>query len=259
METSAYGGKRAMVFGGSSGIGLATARLLQARGAMVTVASDRAVGNAFEPLLPEDSALRWVECDVADEAAVEAAVGAATKDGPLDWLVYSAGIQRYGSVAETSAAEWDLVQAVNVRGAFLAAHYAVPQMRLGGAIVHVSSVQGIACQYGVAAYAASKGAIDTLTLAMALDHAKDGIRVNAVLPGTVDTPMVRSSAEQFRGDASVDEVVALWGRMHPLGRVAQPVEVARAIAFLLSDEASFITGTLLHVDGGLLAQLSVKL
>ena len=259
METPAYSGKNAIVFGGSSGIGLATARLLLERGAAVTVASDRPIGNAFEPPLPEDAGLRWVECNVTDEATVEAAVAAATSAGSLDWLVYSAGIQRYGSVAETSAAEWDLVHGVNVRGAFLASHFAVPKMRRGAAIVHVSSVQAVSCQYGVAAYAASKGAIDTLTLAMALDHAKAGIRVNAVLPGTVDTPMVRNSAEQFRGDQTLDEVVAQWGSTHPLGRVAQPVEVARAIAFLLSDEASFITGTLLHVDGGLLAQLSVKL
>jgi NAD(P)-dependent dehydrogenase (short-subunit alcohol dehydrogenase family) len=132
-------------------------------------------------------------------------------------------------------------------------------MPKGASIVHVSSVQGTACQQGVAAYAASKGALDTLTKAMALDHAAAGIRVNAVLPGTVDTPMVRSSAELFRGEKTADAVVTEWGRLHPLGRVAQPVEVARVIAFLLSAEASFVTGALISVDGGLLAQLSVRL
>jgi NAD(P)-dependent dehydrogenase (short-subunit alcohol dehydrogenase family) len=124
-----------------------------------------------------------------------------SKNEPIDWLVYSAGIQRYGSVVETSEKVWDEVQSVNVRGAFLACHFAIPQMRAGGAIVLVSSVQGVAVQQGVAAYAASKGALNTLTHSMALDHAAAGIRVNAVLPGTVDTPMVRASAEKFRVDA----------------------------------------------------------
>jgi NAD(P)-dependent dehydrogenase (short-subunit alcohol dehydrogenase family) len=174
-------------------------------------------------------------------------------------LVYSAGIKRYGSVVDCKAEEWDSVQAVNVRGAFLAGHFAVPHMPRGAAIVHVSSVQGVACQQGVAAYAASKGALDALTRAMALDHAAAGIRVNAVLPGTVDTPMVRSSAELFRGKKTADAVVAEWGRFHPLGRVAQPREVARVIAFLLSEEASFVTGAMIAADGGLLAQLSVRI
>ncbi len=128
-------------------------------------------------------------------------------NGPIDWLVYSAGIQRYGSVVETAIEQWDLVQAVNARGAFLAAHFAIPHMRKGGVIVHVSSVQGTACQQGVAAYAASKGSLDALTRAMANDHSGAGIRVNAVLPGTVDTPMVRASAEMFRGEGTTDDVL----------------------------------------------------
>lgn len=251
-----YSGKHALIFGGTSGIGLATAQLLAQRGASVTV-----VGP--EPDRPESlagtSATRWIHADVSDPREVEAAVQAAIETRPLDWLVYSAGIQRYGTVVETSIKEWDHVQAVNARGAFLAAHFAVPHLPRGGAIVHVSSVQGLSCQMGVAAYAASKGTVDALTRSMALDHASAGIRVNAVLPGTVDTPMVRASAAMFSGGKSVDAVVAEWGRLHPLGRVAQPREVAQAIAFLLSDEASFITGTSLIVDGGLLAQLSVKL
>jgi NAD(P)-dependent dehydrogenase (short-subunit alcohol dehydrogenase family) len=177
----------------------------------------------------------------------------------LDWLVYSAGIQRYGTADEVSIEQWDLVQSVNARGAFVAAHFVVPKMTRGGAIVHVSSVQGVACQTSVPAYAASKGTLDTLTKAMAIDFAARGIRVNAVLPGTVDTPMVRAAAEMFSEGRSSDAVVARWGGTHPLGRVAQPREIAQAIAFLLSEEASFVTGALLPVDGGLLAQLAVKL
>ncbi len=247
-----YTGKRAVVVGGSSGIGLATARLLRERGATVAIAGVEA------PAAAEDRAL-WIACDVREPAQVEAAVVKAAGEDGLDWLVFSAGIQRYGTVVETSVEEYDLVQAVNARGAFLAARYAIPRMPRGGAIVNVSSVQSLSCQYGAAAYVASKGTIDAMTRAMALDHAAQGIRVNAVLPGTVDTPMVRASAELFRGDGTAEEMLAQWGRFHPLGRVAQPEEVAKVIAFLLSDEASFCTGGSYLVDGGLLAQLSVRL
>ena len=251
-----YAEKNSIIFGGSSGIGLAPAQLLAHRGAIVTVASQ-------EPSAPEGvrctSSLHWVHCDVQEAAQVEEAIDKARTHGPIDWMVYSAGIQAYGSVVACTVEQWDLVQDVNARGAFLAAHYALPRMQRGGAIVNVSSVQGTSCQQGVAAYAASKGTLDALTRAMALDHAAEGIRVNAVLPGTVDTPMVRASAELFRGEKTGEGVVLEWGRLHPLGRVAQPIEIAQAIAFLLSDEASFVTGTTLTVDGGLLAQLSVKL
>jgi NAD(P)-dependent dehydrogenase (short-subunit alcohol dehydrogenase family) len=246
--------KNAIIFGGSSGIGLATALLLAERGARVTVASN-------QPLPPDEDSTRlaWIRCDVTRGEEISAAVDKARGIGPIDWLVYSAGIQQYGSVVDTTENVWDQVQAVNVRGAYLASHFAVPHMPRCGAIVHVSSVQGVAVQQGVAAYAASKGALNTLTHAMALDHAAAGIRVNAVLPGTVDTPMVRASAERFRGNDTTESILSQWGAFHPLNRIAQPAEIAKAIAFLLSDEASFITGSLLTVDGGLLSQLSVKL
>ncbi|WP_158748670.1 SDR family oxidoreductase [Acidobacterium sp. S8] len=151
------------------------------------------------------------------------------------------------------------MQALNARGAFLAASAAIPQMKHGGSIVLVSSVQAIACQNSVAAYAASKGILEALTRAMAVDHAKDNIRVNSVMPGTVDTPMVRTSADLLRGDAPLEELLQEWGSYHPMQRVAQPEEVAQVISFLLSDEASFLTGSSYRVDGGLLAQLPVRL
>lgn len=246
----------AVVFGGSSGIGLAAAQLMCEGGYHVTVASHEA---SCPPVLAGQPGLEWIHCDVREPCEVDAVITEAATTGPIDAMIYSAGIQRYGTVVDCKPEEWDAVHAINVRGAFLAAHFAVPHMPRGGSIVHVSSVQSIACQQGVAAYAASKGALNMLTKAMALDHAAAGIRVNAVLPGTVDTPMVRSSAELFRGEKTADAVVTEWGSVHPLGRVAEPLEVARVIVFLLSAEASFVTGAMISVDGGLLAQLSVKL
>lgn len=248
-----YNGKTAIIFGGSSGIGLATAQLLRKRGAKITIAD----------LSPPSSGgiddASWVCCDVREQREVEAAVlGAAGHDG-LHWMVYSVGVQHYGTILTTSVEEYDLVQSVNARGAFLAARASIPQMRQGGSIVVVSSVQALACQNGVAAYAASKGTLEALTRAMAVDHARDHVRVNSVMPGTVDTPMVRASADSFRGDGPLEEVLHEWGNSHPIQRVAQPEEVASVIAFLLSDEASFLTGSSYRVDGGLLAQLPVRL
>jgi len=248
-----YAGKRAVLFGGSSGIGLATAKLLCDRGAHVVIA------DIAPPLGSEISEQHWIPCDVRSTTDIAAAVRKAAGPDGLHWMVYSAGIQRYGTVLETTVEMYDEVQAINARGAFLAAKCAIEWMRHGGAIVNVSSVQGRAVQTGVAAYAASKGTLDGLTRAMAIDHAPMGIRVNTVLPGTVDTPMVRASADTFRGDGTSDEVLEQWGGFHPLGRVAHAEEVARVIAFLLSDEASFVTGASYSVDGGLLSQLSVKL
>jgi NAD(P)-dependent dehydrogenase (short-subunit alcohol dehydrogenase family) len=148
---------------------------------------------------------------------------------------------------------------VNLKGLYLAARYAIPEMRRrgGGAIVAIASVQAFATQAGVAAYAASKGGVVALSRSMAVDHAAEGITVNAVCPGSVDTPMLRWAAERFRGERSVEEVVAEWGHGHPLGRVIQPEEVAELVAFLASDRAAAITGGEVRIDGGLLARIGV--
>jgi NAD(P)-dependent dehydrogenase (short-subunit alcohol dehydrogenase family) len=243
-----FEGKVALVVGGTLGIGRATTDRLAAEGATVVTGGR------------EESA--DLAGDVRDDGYAAALVAhAADRHRGLDVVVYSAGIQRYGTVETTDPETWDEVHGVNVRGAYLVSRAAVPVLRArgGGAIVLVSSVQATASQTGVAAYTASKGALSALARAMALDHAGDGIRVNSVAPGSVDTPMLRWAADQFRGDDSAEDVIAEWGRTHPLGRVAEAAEVAAAIAYLASDDARFVTGAELRVDGGLLAGLAVEL
>ena len=257
-------GKVALVTGAGSGIGRAAADLLAARGATVVAADIAAPGTGDGGGGRGSGGLvEHVQLDVTDETAVASAVEqAAARHGRLDFLVTAAGIQRYGTAASTSAAQWREVMAVNLDGAFHAVKHALPWLRAsGGAIVLVSSVQAFVTQSGVAAYTTSKGALIALTRSIAVDEAANGVRANAVCPGSVDTPMLRWAAAQFSDGtpAAVDALVGTWGRSHPLGRVAKPREVAEAIAFLLSERASFITGIALPVDGGLLARAAVTL
>ena len=259
-----FSGKVAIVTGGALGIGRAAARKLLAEGASVVICSDREeqVERTVEELRGEDLEVRGIRADVTSSADMKRLVGFAVETyGGVDVLVNSAGIQRYGTVVQTDEEVWDEVLDVNLKGIYLASKEAIPQMRErgGGAIVNLSSVQAFASQKGVAAYTASKGAINALTRAMALDHAQENIRVNAVCPASVDTPMLRWAADLFKGDKSVGETVEDWGRMHPVGRVARPEEVAEVISFLASSRASFVTGGDYKVDGGMLAALGVRL
>ncbi|MDW5598504.1 SDR family oxidoreductase [Conexibacter stalactiti] len=263
-----FDGKVALVVGGSLGIGRASAERLAREGARVVVgghdeASVEAAVAALAALAPGGAgAVAGLAGDVRDDGYAEALVERAISGfGGLDVLVYSAGVQRYGTVETTDHATWEEVFAVNVGGIHRVGQRAIPALRArgGGAIVLVSSTQATASQTDVAAYTASKGAISALTRAMALDHAPDRIRVNAVAPGSVDTPMLRWAADLFRGERTAEEVVGEWGAMHPLGRVASTDEVAAAITFLASPDAGFVTGAELRVDGGLLAALPVGL
>ena len=235
----------AIVTGGASGIGAAAAELLHQRGARVFALDVRKGG----------SGLPSFETDVASFEKVQATVdGIAAKTGGIDIVVAAAGIQVYGTAVTTSDAVWDRCLDVNLRGVWNAARAAIPHMRgRGGSIVVVSSVQALATQRNVFAYAVSKHALTGLTRSMALDFAADGIRVNEVCPGSVDTPMFAASAALDPDPKSVYEACA---QMHPLGRIAKPEEIAEVIAFLAHPAASFVTGAVWTVDGGLLTPIA---
>jgi NAD(P)-dependent dehydrogenase (short-subunit alcohol dehydrogenase family) len=260
-----FAGKVAVVTGGSLGIGYACARRLGAGGAAVVLCGHdhTSVEEAVSGLRSEGVEARGRRADVRSAADVEALVRLAVESyGGIDIVVNSAGVQRYGDVVDTPEDVWDEVLGVNLKGMYLAAKYSIPELRRrgGGAIVNIASVQAFAAQPGVAAYAASKGGVVALSRSMAVDHAPEGITVNAVCPGSVDTPMLRWAADRFRrAEQSVDEVVAEWGHGHPLGRVIQPDEVAELVAFLASGHAAAITGAEVRIDGGLLARIGVVL
>jgi NAD(P)-dependent dehydrogenase (short-subunit alcohol dehydrogenase family) len=255
----------ALVVGGSSGIGRAAAILLAAEGALVGVASNDAGGVAevVDQIQRSGGRAEGLVVDITDSTAIDAVfTDFARRAGSLSVLVCSAGIQRYGSVSETTDELWAEVLAVNVTGTFLAVRACLPHLRASGrgSIVVVSSVQGITTQRGVVAYTTSKGALNAFVRAVAVDEAEHGVRVNAVLPGSVETPMLRASAQQFAAPGqSTESVLAEWGSNHPIGRIAQPEEVAEVIGFLAGPRASFVTGAEHRVDGGLTIRIPVVL
>lgn len=228
-----FKGRIAAVTGGASGIGAAIVARLRAEGATVVVL-DIAAG-------PDGITL-----DVTDEAAVVSAFAEiGRRHGRLDALVTSAGVGKVAALAETSAALFDRLHAVNARGTFLCAREAAPLMPRGGAMVLVASVSALRGNTGRVAYAASKGAVVAMGQVLALDLAASGIRVNVLAPGPVDTPLVAAmhSAQERRQ----------WTERVPLARYGTPDEIAAAALFLASSEAAYVTGHVLAADGGFLA------
>ena len=254
-----FTGKVALVTG-TTGIGRAVALRLSEGGAAVVALGIDAAGN--DALARTGAAIHVRGTDVADPAQVEEAFrDIERKFGGLDIIVNAAAIHPYGDAVTTDPALFQRCLAVNVGSVHLTAHWGVPLMRKrgGGAIVNISSVQGHACQPGVAAYVASKGAIHALTRAMALDFAADGIRVVSVSPGSVRTPILELAARTFDGPgADIEAAFARFGAAHPIGRIGEPDEIAELVAFLASSRAGFITGSDHVIDGGLTAAIGVR-
>nr|ACL11812.1 putative short chain dehydrogenase/reductase [Mycolicibacterium brisbanense] len=260
--------KTVVVTGGTSGIGLSTTESLLSHGATVAICgiddteTQHAVAN-FADAYGKDR-ISGCAVDVTDEYALALFIDhCADRLGGIDALVTAAGVQSYGTAADTDVDVWNRTLAVNLTGSFLAVKHAIPHLRHRGhaSIVLVSSVQAFGTQQGVASYAVSKAGLNALARSIAVDEAANGLRANAVCPASVDTPMLRASARRFSDGTSEEEgaLVDAWGRMHPLGRVAQPSEIGEVIAFLCSERASFLTGAAVPVDGGLTASLPVAL
>ena len=242
MTEERFTGRRALVTGAGSGIGAAVARRLAAEGAELLLAD--AAGDRVRDVAGElGEAVGWVQLDVRDEDAVRAATG------DLDVLVNVAGIGSTTSAPDTPLDVWEDVFAVNARGTFLCCKHAIPGMvaRGGGTVVNIGSVAGLVGLRNRAAYCASKGAVIALTRALAVDHVGDGVRVNVVCPGTVDSPWV----QRLVHDAG-ESLDALRARQ-PMGRLGTPEEIADAVLYLASDAAAFVTGSSFVIDGGLTA------
>jgi len=247
-------GRRALITGGGTGIGRATAVLFGREGAKVMVSGRRRpeLEEAVREVQRGGGTAGYVQGDVSTQSDAEQMVEqAAATLGGLDILVNNAGIiVRNASVTAVSIEDWERVLNIDLTGVFLVSRFALQHMVKaghGGAIVNVSSVSGIMADPNSAPYNAAKGGLNLLTKNMALDYAPRGIRVNAVCPGRVATPMPKSRLKP--GD-DWEHVLRQWGQNIPLGRVGQPEDIAQAILFLASDEAAWITGATLVVDGG---------
>jgi NAD(P)-dependent dehydrogenase (short-subunit alcohol dehydrogenase family) len=246
-------GRVAIVTGAAKGIGTACARRLAEEGAPVALADiDEAGGTALAAELEAAGGkAMFVPLDVTKEAEWEAAVAAVTKRfGGLDILVNNAGIAIIEPVQTTTFEDWRRIMAVNADGVFLGTKHAMRVMRNGGSIINISSILGITSVEALSAYSATKGAVRLFSKGAALDGAKDGkeIRVNSLHPGYIHTEMMEDTC--YRDYGSLEAGLAELGKLHPIGRVGEPEDIANGVLFLASEESSFITGTELVIDGG---------
>ena len=245
-------GKTALVTGGGSGIGEAIAHTLARAGAMTYVTDrDEAAGQRVSAAIgQEDGRAEFAALDVTDEHSCAAlAASISSRHGALDVLVNNAGIGHVGTIVTTAGADMDRLYAVNVRGVFNVSKAFIPAMieRRRGSIVHIASIGGVLGIRDRLAYVTTKSAVVGLTKAMAMDHAADGVRVNCVCPGRVETPFVKARLREYPDpDAAYREMSS----SQAIGRMGRPDEIAAAVLYLASDEAAFITGTPLLIDGG---------
>jgi NAD(P)-dependent dehydrogenase (short-subunit alcohol dehydrogenase family) len=239
--------KVCVVTGASSGIGRACAIALRNEGGTVIGLARR---GSDDPELPVISTDVTVKQDV--DNAVEEIV---RRHGRIDVLVISHGISKQGTVVTVNPEEWDDLFNVNVKGTYLVCHAVVPHMQRqrSGSVIMISSNYGIVGGRNYAAYSATKGAMVMLSKTMALDHAPEGIRVNCVAPGTIETPMVLEPMKKMTQE-QIEATNARRKMQHPIGRIGRPEEVAGGVVYLASDEASFVTGAVLAIDGGFTAQ-----
>jgi len=247
-----FRGKTVLVTGGASGMGAATAREFAAAGADVVIVDQN--GPLARQVATEIGAGEPIVGDVADSAFCDQAVASALdRHGRLDVLVNCAGIIYRADAVGTPDAQWRRVMAVNVDGVFFMSRAAVAPMKKqgSGVIVNFGSIWGGVGAAGVLAYCTSKGAVHNLTRAMALDHVKDGIRINAVCPGEVNTPMLASGRPK---PPTPEDLKKLGETVVPMGRLADPAEIARVVVFLASDGASYMTGSMVTVDAGYTAR-----
>lgn len=242
---------RHLVTGGASGIGLATVRMLAADGHdVIAMDTDEAMLAALADV---QGVITYAGSVASETDCRKVADLAKAQLGGLDGVSHSAGIQRYGTAADTTLGLWDEVIAVNLTGAFLVAKATLPLVRASrGAYVFIGSVQSLATQQGVAAYTVSKHGLLGLTRSIAVDFADEGVRANLVAPGAVATPMLDWALSLAPDPDGVRQELR---QMHPLGRIATPEDVAGVIAFLLSTQSAFVTGEVVRVDGGLLTRI----
>ena len=246
-------GKVAITTGGGSGIGRATAQLFAQEGAKVVVADYKPESGreAVQAIKDAGGDALFVEVDVSNPAQVQHLVQTALDAyGGVDILFNNAGVLLFGTILETQEEAWNRLMSINLNGVYLCSKAVIPHMikRGGGSIINTSSSTGAHdVAPDIAAYVTSKGGVTLLTRAMAVDHAKDKVRVNAIAPGPTDTPMLRDNMSQEELDA--------FASTFPMKRLGRPEELAYAALFLASDEASFVTGAILAVDGGQTAQV----